>query len=147
MQYVICIKCIYKDKEWDLHPVGFHSGYPSKSNCRYSKCAALLSTAPAQGRWRRGRATWLVLVGMTDQTSSNHIRLWRSSWLPPPPLLYIHNGCSCCLFSPSERVKVVSGAPLVLLSSGEGHAGYDPSSLIREVHSQLRHISVLLVWR
>lgn len=96
---------------------------------------------------RRGPATWLVLVGMTDQASSNHIRLWRSGWLPPPPLFYIHNGCSSCLLFPSERVKVVSGAPLVLLSSGEGHAGYDPSSLIREVHSQLRHISVLWVWR
>lgn len=96
---------------------------------------------------RRGPATWLVLVGMTDQASSNHIRLWRSGWLPPLPLLYIQNGCPCCLLFPSERVKVVSRAPLVLLSSGEGHARYDPSSLIREAHSQLRHISVLLVWR
>lgn len=53
---------------------------------------------------RQGPATWLVLVGMTDQASSNHIRLWRSGWLPPPPLLCnIHTTAAPAASSPPQR--------------------------------------------
>lgn len=53
---------------------------------------------------RQGPATWLVLVGMTDQASSNHIRLWRSGWLPPPPFLYnIHTMAAPAASSPLQR--------------------------------------------
>lgn len=50
---------------------------------------------------RRGPATWLVLVGMTDQACSNHVRLWSEvagSLLRPSS--NIHNGCSSCLLLP-----------------------------------------------
>lgn len=144
------IKYTHKDKDQELHPVGFHCSQQDTQANLIAGTVNVLRFFPWLLRGedgRRGPTTWLVLVGMTDQASSNHIRPWRSGCLPARPLLYIHNCCSCCLLSPSERVKAVSGASLVLLSSREGCAGFDPSSLIREVHSQLRHISVLLVWR
>lgn len=53
---------------------------------------------------RQGPATWLVLVGMTDQASSNHIRLWRRGGLPPPPFLYnTHTMAAPAASSPLQR--------------------------------------------
>lgn len=144
------IKYTCKDKEQESHAVGFHCSQQDTQANLIAGTVNVLRFFPWLLRGedgRRGPTTWLVLVGMTDQASSNHIRPWRSGRLLARPLLYIHNCRSCCLLSPSERVKAVSGASLVLLSSREGCAGFDPSLLITEVHSQLRHISVLLVWR
>lgn len=69
-------------------------------------------------------ATWLVLVGMTDQPGPNYITLWRSGCLPfPPP--YTPLALYSLPVSLLLLVEVV-GRVLEGLSGGVGH---DPSLL------------------